>query len=56
MSAVDELRATKDRAQKALRKAEKAYHEYAIACWNGRERTKAFAIWENIRDAGRIHK
>ena len=44
----------KDSAFSALRKAEQKMHEYAASLDVGDERTKAFEIFENIRNAARV--
>ena len=41
----------KDRAFKALAVAEKAWHEYFVACDLGDERIHAARVYENIRTA-----
>lgn len=44
----------KNAAFEALRDAEKRMHAYACALDIGDERTKAFEIFENIRNAARV--
>lgn len=44
----------KDSAFQALRTAEKRMHAYACELEVGDERTKAFEIFENIRNAARV--
>lgn len=44
----------KDSAFSALRTAEKRMHAYACELDVGPERTKAFEIFENIRNAARV--
>jgi hypothetical protein len=44
----------KDSAFSALRVAEKRMHAYACELEVGDERTKAFEIYENIRNAARV--
>lgn len=43
-------------AQEKLREAEKAYHDYAKSLPISEERFKAWEIYENIRNAGRVYK
>lgn len=50
----DELIALKNDAQVKLRAAEKAWHTYAINVDVGRERERAFEIYDNVRTASRI--
>lgn len=40
-------------AEQALEQATRAWHEYACLCDVGPERTRAFAVFENVRNAGR---
>jgi len=42
-------------AQEALQSAETAYYKYAASLPVGNERMYAFAIFENIRVAGRVY-
>jgi len=44
----------KNAAFESLRDAEKRMHAYACALEVGDERTKAFEIFENIRNAARV--
>lgn len=45
----------KEARNTAMRAAEKAAHEYARECDLGNERNKAFDIYENLRNAGRVY-
>lgn len=55
MASADEtLKKLKNEAHDALRKAEKAYYDYANACWHLDDRARALDIYENIRNATRI--
>ena len=51
---------TKDKlrkeAQEKLHEAEKAYYTYAAYLPIGDERVKAFEVFENIRNAGRVYE
>lgn len=44
----------KDSAFTYLRKAEQKMHEYACSLDVGTERTRAFEIYENVRNAARV--
>lgn len=48
------IESLKNAAFAALRDAEKRMHAYASALDVGDERTKAFEIFENIRNAARV--
>lgn len=41
-------------AEQALIEATRAWHSYASLCEVGPERTRAFAVFENVRNAGRV--
>lgn len=46
--------AAKQAAHRALDAAEKAWYEYAGLCDVGHERTRAFAVHQNVRAARRL--
>lgn len=47
----EKLAAAKDNAHRALDAAEKAWHAYAAMLDVGRERSRAFEVFENVRQA-----
>jgi len=49
---LDQLR---EERNKLIRDAEQAAHYYACQCEIGREREKAFEIYENLRTAQRVY-
>jgi hypothetical protein len=51
----EELANLKEIRDSAMRTAEKAAYSYACACEVGNERTKAFEIYENVLNAGRVY-
>ena len=48
------LEQLRDEMYAKQREAEQAAHAYAVACDVGQERTKAFEIYDNIRNATRV--
>jgi rRNA-processing protein FCF1 len=51
----EELEKLKEARNSAMRTAEKLAYAYACACEVGNERSMAFDIYENVRNAGRVY-
>lgn len=51
----EQLNSLKSDRNRLMREAEQAAYRYACECDVGREREKAFEIYENIRTAGRVY-
>lgn len=51
----DELEALKAERNRLWEATMKAAYTYAVECDIGREREKAFEIYENLRTAGRVY-
>lgn len=51
----EKLRFLKNTRNELMAAAEKAAHAYACECDVGEERIKAFEIYENLRNAGRVY-
>jgi hypothetical protein len=55
MTEEEVIAALKKRRNELLKDAASVAYEYAAACDLGTEREKAFEIYENIRNAGRVY-